>query len=35
MMALLDELHSSEVLADTAFVSGTFRAVPGVIPVIN
>ena len=35
MMALLDEGISSEVRADTAFVSGTFRAVPGVIPVLN
>lgn len=35
MMALRDELNSSEVRADTAFVSGTFRAVPGVIPVVN
>lgn len=35
MMALRDEANSSEVRADTAFVTGTFRAVPGVIPVLN
>jgi hypothetical protein len=35
MMALIDETRSSEVYADTAMVHGTFRAVAGVIPVLN
>ena len=35
MTAVLDAGNSSEVSADTATVSGTFRAVPGVIPVLN
>ena len=35
MTAVLDEANSSDVRADTAMVSGTFRAVPGVIPVVN
>ena len=35
MMALLDAGNSNEVMADTATVRGTFRAVPGEIPILN
>ena len=35
MTAVIDERFSTEVSADTAMVSGTFRAAPGVIPILN